>query len=156
MRNLLLGAVCLLGGVSTAQAQFYVRPQTNPLGRPTVSPYVTLGRGFGQPGLNYFGLVRPQQQLQGSLQQLREQQQLAGANLDPNSPSPTTGHGTRFFNYSHYFMNQGGMSAAQLPARVPPANALQAYAPSAGIFGGIRAGTPLARPNTGAPAPRGR
>ena len=59
---------------STAHAQFGFGSGTQriqrPLGNQTVSPYVNLLRGGGA-GLNYFGIVRPEQQLGASVQQLQ-------------------------------------------------------------------------------------
>jgi len=100
--------------VSPAHAQF--QPQTNPAGRPAVSPFLNLLRG-GNPAVNYYGLVRPQLQTQATLQQL--QQQLAlnqlGLNTAENQPDLTTGHAARFGNFSHYY---GGVN--QAPLTVPP------------------------------------
>jgi hypothetical protein len=106
----------------------YVRPQTNPYGQPIVSPYVNLNRGFGNAGINYFGIVRPQLQAQQAFQQLQQQQayldQAVAAGItgvDPNQPG--TGHGTRFFNYSHYFSNQGSRAVPPPFGGLPPAAA---------------------------------
>ena len=41
--------------------------------RPTFSPYLNLLGGSGNPGLNYLGLVRPQQQLTQQFNQLQQQ-----------------------------------------------------------------------------------
>ena len=63
MKRLVLPlAVLLLACVSTpARAQFQLgqRP-TTPFGRPAVSPFVNLFRGGAGPGINYYGIVRPQ------------------------------------------------------------------------------------------------
>jgi hypothetical protein len=114
---LLLGGV---GGVApSAHAQGYVRPQTNPFPKPAVSPYLNLLRG-GNPAINYYGLVRPQEDTATALLQLQQQQQQQMANqalLAAGDPTlPVTGHPTRFFNYSHYFFNQGGGPAGVLGA----------------------------------------
>ncbi len=47
--------------------------------RPTVSPYLNLLGGYGNPGLNYLGIVRPQQQLLQQFGQIQQQQQQLGA-----------------------------------------------------------------------------
>jgi hypothetical protein len=111
MRYLMLVAVAGLGLTSPAWAQYpYVRPQTNPFGTPVVSPWVNLNR-FGNPAVNLYGIIQPQMQLQTGLAQLQQQQQAlaAGTGLTGADPNlPTTGHPTRFQNYSHYFMTQGG------------------------------------------------
>jgi hypothetical protein len=110
-----LAALGLLGFLATGQAraQFtYQRPQTNPFGTPTVSPFLNMARG-GNPAINYNTLVRPQIQTQRSLQQLQtdvRQDELrmgqlttAPAGIDPNAVLPYTGHPTQFMAQSHYF-----------------------------------------------------
>jgi hypothetical protein len=89
-----------------ARAQGYVQPQTNPYGRAPLSPYLNMLHG-GDPAINYHGLVKPQLQTNQSLLALQQQQVQPTATIDP-SILPTTGHPTRFLNYSHYFFNQGG------------------------------------------------
>jgi hypothetical protein len=115
MKRILSAAAAWLVLAVPAWAQTgYVRPQTNPYGIPTVSPYVNLNRFAGNPGLNYFGIVRPELQANANLAQLQQQtaalyDQQALANIpgaDPNQPA--TGHTSRFFNYSHYYASQGG------------------------------------------------
>ncbi len=68
-------AALVLCVCSTAHAQFGFggggQRIQRPLGNQTVSPYVNLLRGGGGAGLNYFGIVRPEQQLGASLQQLQ-------------------------------------------------------------------------------------
>ena len=61
-------------GVVTAQGP-YVRPRQadNPYARPTVSPYLNLLRPGASPAINYYGLVRPQQQFQSDIGQLDQQ-----------------------------------------------------------------------------------
>jgi hypothetical protein len=107
----------------------YQRPQTNPYGTPTVSPFVNLNR-FGNPGVTYYGIVRPQLNTNANLIQLQqqqgylaEQQALGIQGADPNLP--TTGHPTQFFNYSHYFSNQSGRLAS-----TPTAGTAQAQVPA--------------------------
>lgn len=126
-RGLVLTAGLLLGLAPQAvRAQAYVPPATSPFPKPPVSPYLNLFRG-GPPGINYYGLVRPQEQTGTALWQLQQrQQQLAAGQValvtgDPNLPS--TGHPTRFFNYSHYFLNQGGATAAAGTAGYVPLGA---------------------------------
>jgi hypothetical protein len=83
------------------------RQPFNPRGTPTVSPYINLSRG-GNPGVNLYGIVRPQQDALLSLQQLQQQQNVLAqqqqAQYTEGMVSPAfTGHPTRFLNYSHYF-----------------------------------------------------
>jgi hypothetical protein len=119
--------LCLgLGGQAAAQG--YGRPQTSPWQRPTVSPYLNMTRG-GNQAVNYFGLVRPQQDAARSIQQLQlqqvqQQQALLGAQTfvpvsgeDPQQAGlPTTGHPVTFFNYSRYFPLAGGGRPGAAPA----------------------------------------
>jgi hypothetical protein len=88
----------------------YSRPNTNPFQQPVVSPYLNLARG-GNPAINYYGVIRPQEQTNLSIFQLQQQQQATGQAIlatETATALPLTGHPTRFFNYSHYFFNQGG------------------------------------------------
>ena len=76
MRRSLLAAatILLLGSVSdlpSASAQPQVPGGVGQ--RPTFSPYLNLLGGAGNPGLNYLGLVRPQQQLTQQFNQLQQQ-----------------------------------------------------------------------------------
>src|SRR5204862_765518 len=80
-------------------------PPPMPYQRPTVSPYLNLARA-GTPALNYYNLVRPQVEFQNSIQRLQQdvatsQQTVAG--IDAALTLPTTGHATRFMDYSQYF-----------------------------------------------------
>ena len=103
-----LGLCSLLAPAAWSQG-VYVPPPTSPYPRQPLSPYLNLLRS-GNPAINYYGLVRPQQQFYSSISQLQQQVQApvnAALIADPNI-YPYTGHPTRFFNYSHYFFNQGG------------------------------------------------
>jgi hypothetical protein len=103
----------LLARPAAAQGQFVQQPgvigqpPVNPFSRPPVSPYVNLFRG-GNPAINYYGLVRPeQQQLQLQQQVLQQQQELrlaeAGGLGASNALPLQTGHGARFNSYNQYF-----------------------------------------------------
>lgn len=92
--------------------------------RPRYSPYMGLLAGTSNPGLNYLGIVRPQQQFQQQANQLSQQirqqsQTLQDLNtalvygVDPNLP--LTGHGAVFNYTGHYFNSNpayGGGSGA--------------------------------------------
>src|SRR5262245_57786985 len=102
-------AVWLLSAVA-AQAQ---GPVYTPPSRPSFSPYLNLLRGDSSTTLNYFGLVRPEQQIrrnQAALaQEIRQTNQslddtIKGA--DPNLPA--TGHAASFNNTMGYFGGGGG------------------------------------------------
>jgi hypothetical protein len=88
---------------SAAQAQ-------SPIGAPPppYSPYLNLLRPGANPALNYYGLVRPQQDFARTMQSiqgqlLNTQQSIA----DQASGDLATGHPTYFMNYGGYFMNTG-------------------------------------------------
>lgn len=122
MRRLLHGLALAVVGMAflsptVAHGQFrYVRPQTNPFGTPTISPYLNLGRG-GNAGINYYALVRPQvqafqgiQMLEAQQQSLAEQQQQAFSRFQTGAQIGVSGHRTYFFNYGHYFPRLTGQS----------------------------------------------
>ena len=90
-----LGLLSLLGP-QAARAQFYTPPATNPFQRPVVSPYLNLRLG-GNPAINYYGLVRPQEQTAATLLQLQQQVATGQAVLanEVAATQPTTGHPTR-------------------------------------------------------------
>jgi hypothetical protein len=97
----------------------------NPISRPTTSPYLNLlnNRG-GSPTLNYFNLVRPEQQfrqaatqfsgelnsLRGNLNQLQNQQPQAGESPAPLAPGrmAPTGHTATFNNLGGFFPSSPG------------------------------------------------
>src|SRR5436190_294198 len=97
----LLGAlVCLVAlGAHQARAQFpYSRPATNPYARPPISPYLNLLRA-GNPAVNYYGVVRPEQQFYNSFQQLSQQvaaSQMQLGQLEGQEAQPFTGHPSSF------------------------------------------------------------
>jgi hypothetical protein len=79
--------------------------------RPVYSPYLNLARRDVPPGVNYYGLVRPQLATQNNLQALQQQlsvtqqqQQLAGQPV-VNPELPITGQQTFFLNTGGYFLN---------------------------------------------------
>jgi hypothetical protein len=94
-------------GVCRGQG-IYVRPQTNPYNQPAVSPYLNLNRG-GNPAVNYYGLVRPLNEINTSIQQLQQQSLTGHGVLTPEEAAlvPATGHPVQFFNHSHYYPVQG-------------------------------------------------
>ncbi len=81
--------------------------------RPTFSPYLNLLNRGGNPGLNYLGIVRPQQQMQQQFNQLQQQtnQQLQSlgqsydSQLDALSGAflPATGNVAVFNSAPGYF-----------------------------------------------------
>ncbi len=115
-------AVALSAGTARAQFGYYSPPATSPFPRSPISPYLNLARG-GNPAINYYGLVRPEIQFQQSIYGLQQQvgglSQMQALQSEAARSSATTGHPTRFFNYSHYFMSQGGGAATFPGARGP-------------------------------------
>jgi len=119
----MLSSFAVLGLATAAHAQ----PQIGSAGvppttsRPTVSPYLNLNRGGAGAAVDYFGIVRPQLEMQKSIAALQQQQhgmqqgQVGGPGDDLTTGqilTPTIGG---FFNYSHYFpmYNRGaGIGAA--------------------------------------------
>jgi hypothetical protein len=109
-RSLLACAAVLLAAtVATAQPM----PGVGAAQRPTFSPYLNLLNRGGNPGLNYLGIVRPQQQLQQQFNQLQQQtnQQLQSlgqsydSQLDALSGAflPATGNVAVFNSAPGYF-----------------------------------------------------
>jgi hypothetical protein len=98
-----------------------------PTTRPAFSPYLNLARRDTAPGINYYGLVRPQINTQQSIQGLQQQQQATARELVMQqgavSPDlPVTGQPVGFMNAGGYFMNQRAVPTVYnrpttLPAR---------------------------------------
>jgi hypothetical protein len=102
--------LCLTPLWSVAQSPV-LRPQTSPFSQPAVSPYLNLSRG-GNPALNYYNLVRPQQETQAAIQHLQQGQLTTTAAQASTEAVLTTGHSARFMNYSHYFYSNLGTQGA--------------------------------------------
>ncbi len=94
------------GGVASAQPAGPAGP-----GRPTVSPYINLLRqGGGSPGLNYYGLVKPEINGRQSLQAVQSAtaaNQASIGDLLNGGGLPATGTPSQFLNHRSYFLNQG-------------------------------------------------
>jgi len=128
--------VSLVGRASATQAQppapgrpLGLDPATNP----PVSPYLNLVRPGSSPAINYYGIVRPQVDLQQSLQGL--QSQVLGVQQAQDmlraGDSGTTGHPAYFLNYGGGFLKTTGR---------PPANA--------SLWMGERTGASIGQPPT--------
>jgi hypothetical protein len=142
-------------GVSIASAQQPIGGYTPPtVGPPAFSPFLNLNRPGTNPAINYYGLVRPQQQTAQQLANLQYQQNaLAGTLGAPGAVGPdgalppsTTGHPVRYFDYARYFP-QNGLPAGSYGAGAIPG----AGVPAAGYGApGIRqAITPGITPGVG-------
>jgi hypothetical protein len=141
-------AICLLtglGSVTVTQSGYSQGFGTIGTPRPSVSPYLNLLRG-GNPGfLNYYGLVRPEQQMRSAANNF--QMQLGNLNQSINnlqqySGGPganlATGHAFGFQTQAQYFMTTGaggGMGGGGMGAR----------GPALGTGAGARGGQPGAR-----------
>jgi len=103
--------IILLVGVGTVGAQGpYVRPQTSPYARPALSPYLNLLHG-GSPAINYYGLVRPQEEFSTSIQGIQNEihaTQSELVNASTSAALPVTGHRTQFFSHGGYFFTHLG------------------------------------------------
>lgn len=137
-------AAVVLGTAAAASAQ-----PTPPItaARPTFSPYLNLLRSGNSPALNYFGLVRPEQQfaqqqtlmrqqIQANNQAIQSVNQAVIAGGDPTIPE--TGHAATFNNTLHYFGGMSGSSGAS---------------PSGSMFS---AGRSMPKPGTTTPSSVGR
>ena len=120
--------------ISTRPGSF----QVSPINRPAVSPYLNLFRG-GSPALNYYDLVRPQQEFASALQQLQQQQAAPVVPLAGESVQgiPVTGHTAVFMNFSRFYSRPIGGPASLSPVTVPAATVPPATLPTAG-FGTFR------------------
>lgn len=112
--------------------------QVSPINRPAVSPYLNLFRG-GNPAVNYYDLVRPQQEFGNALQQLQQQQAAPAVPLAAEAVQgiPVTGHTAVFMNFSRFYNRPIGGPASMTPVAVPPATVAPVTLPSAG-FGTLR------------------
>jgi hypothetical protein len=116
-----LALVLIAVGGSTALAQ--PQPGGSGVRSPSFSPYLNLVRG-NSPAANYFGIVRPGQQLQQQANQLQQQlsqtNQSLSSGLGGTNDQLTTGRGATFGYYSHYFYNSpssgGGLGGGRSSA----------------------------------------
>lgn len=128
MRRLTWAALAIVGmfawldGQSARAQGPYVQPMTNPYARPAVSPYLNLARG-GNPGINYYGIVRPQLQFNSSLLQLQQAQVQDAADLSQlvNQGVLITGVRAQYMNFSHYYGGRVTNAANLRPTTVQPA-----------------------------------
>ena len=132
----------LLFGATVASAQ--PQPGGSGVRSPSFSPYLNLLGRNNSPAVNYFGIIRPGQQLQqqqNSLQQqLTQTNQTVNSNANGMNDSLVTGRGATFGFYSHYYYSGtsggGGLGGTGGGARA-----------SGGFAGGGGASSALSRPN---------
>lgn len=111
-------SLCLLSIVSislmgsTARGQSGLSRFERPFDRPVVSPYMNLfrSRNSSSPVLNYYGLVRPQQQYMAQNQQLTQQLQTVNRRTQMQRGQ----NGTRGRQVARYRMGATGHSAGFL------------------------------------------
>jgi hypothetical protein len=150
MRHLIVAAMASLGVagfVTTGTAKAQVgRPgfpgAGSPYSTPGLSPYLNLLQR-GNPAINYYGLVRPQQGYNyaiNSLEQAVTANRVA-ATAAENLAAPATGHQVSFLNYRRFFLNTGAASTFQN---------LQATAGAGGTGTTGALGAAAARPGFGA------
>jgi hypothetical protein len=135
MRRLLLvtgGVVALLAGAGLQEARAQFQPpglsgfagfQTQQFRRPPVSPYINLAQPGFNPGITYYGIVRPElnfqqrlQNLQGQLTTVEQQQAVltsqafAGGEIAPTGLQPAgfQTQGVYFFNNYYPVGGRGG------------------------------------------------
>jgi hypothetical protein len=95
------------------------------------SPYLNLARP-GSPGINYYGLVRPEIEFRNNLQQLqRNTTRLQSQFSQATGGDLSTGHPSAFQYYGGYYgLGQGSLQNRNFqnatPAR-PPLNSVSGY-----------------------------
>jgi hypothetical protein len=101
-----------LGGAVLAQPPGIGPGASPPISRPPVSPYLNLLRSGNSPGVNYYGLVRPQLEFRQSIQNLQQQSINTQSEISGliDSTFPATGHRTTFLNTGGYFLSGSGVS----------------------------------------------
>ncbi len=106
----LIALAALAGGTLYAQAPVGI-PGGAPQLPPAYSPYLNLLRNGNPAYVNYYGLVRPEQDWRSQVYGLQAgvaTNSAAISAVDAATGLPLTGHSTTFMNTSHYFLNRGG------------------------------------------------
>ncbi len=103
-----IGLLLAESGVSSAQLPYspFAGPGGGPANSPAYSPYLNLRNRGQSAGANYYGVVRPQMELQNAylgLQQQFNAQQNSQQEFDQRG-IPFTGHAATFMNYRSYFL----------------------------------------------------
>lgn len=128
MRSFAVTTIAVLGIAGSGMGQYRPGLPGTPPGypgsygtRPTTSPYLNL-LGRNNPAANYYGIVRPQQQLQAAVfGGIGPAGRIDGEDLTDPELHRGTGHAATFNNLSHYYYNNpatagmmgGGMGAAR-------------------------------------------
>jgi hypothetical protein len=124
MRHHIVAAIASVGvvglmatGLARAQAPRPILPQSPSAlpSNPAVSPYLNLLRSGSSPAVNYYGIVRPQQQYNAALTSLEQQVAFnrVAITAAENAAVPSTGHPIYFLNYQRFFLNTGAVAPFQ-------------------------------------------
>lgn len=123
-RVCLIPAVVAAAGLAAGPA--VAQPPPGPSLPPAFSPYLNLVNGRGLPGINYYGITRPQLAARQAILGLetgvmQNRQAIAGMQAGgvPGAGLPGTGHATVFMNTGGYFMS-GGTAAPGAVGRMTP------------------------------------
>lgn len=113
-----VAVIGIAGGTAVAQPPYTPGGQpVGPASRPAFSPYLNLLRSSNSPGVNYYGLVRPQVQAQQAISAL--QTAVAGPAVSPfdtfDATIPVTGQPFGYMTHTRYFLNNrtGGPGATR-------------------------------------------
>ncbi len=95
------------------------------------SPYLNLVRP-GSPGMNYYGLVRPEVEFRNNLQQLQRNTTRLQSDLSQATGGDlSTGHPSAFMYYGGYYsgIGRGGLQNRNIPTTPPrpPLNPVGGY-----------------------------
>jgi hypothetical protein len=92
--------------------------------RPPVSPWINLNNPANDPGINFYGIVRPELRYNAAIPNLQQQvttTQQAVTTLEASPALPTTGHRFAFQSQGRYFQTLGrqgqGLGLGGLPPR---------------------------------------
>ena len=119
-RSLCAATAALLFAAASELPRASAQPQPPGGGatsRPTFSPYLNLLGGGRSPGLNYLGIVRPQQQLNQQFNQLQQQLTTQNASINEAIQSsqdfllPPTGNVSVFNSTGGYFNRIPGITS---------------------------------------------
>ena len=112
----LLGAVLWSVSGTSAFAQFGANRISYPFGRPTVSPYLNLLGNNSGAGVNYYALVRPQQQFYQQAEDLRQGRYTRPETFQRNMIPRQTGHSAyRLGTTGHSASFQADMTEPLMP-----------------------------------------
>jgi hypothetical protein len=110
-----LAAVFAIVVVSLGASQVHGQPP------PGYSPYLNLARP-GNPGMNYYGLVRPEVEFRNNLQQLQRNTARLQTDLGQATGGDlSTGHPSAFMYFGGYYsgIGRGGLQGRSLPNTTP-------------------------------------